>query len=77
MNYLCLVVSDYYVMEHYPHTAVFVKYHGFSTHSVHCLHAGDLKPSTTEGDLVQLFNKFGPLHKVMIREKNGIYNYCF
>ena len=48
-------------MEHYPHAAVFVNYHGFSTNSVHCLHAGDLKPSTTEEVLVNLFNKYGPI----------------
>ena len=58
-------------MEYYPHTAVFVNYHGFSTNSVHCLHAGDVKPSTTEGDLVTLFNQFGPLYKVVIKEKKG------
>ena len=58
-------------MEHYPHAAVFVNYHGFSTNSVHCLHAGDLKPSTTEEVLVNLFNKYGPIYKVVIKEKNG------
>ena len=68
---ITLLVSDQYVMEHYPHAAVFVNYHGFSTNSVHCLHAGDLKPSTTEEVLVNLFNKYGPIYKVVIKEKNG------
>ena len=60
-------------MEYYPHTAVFVNYHGFSTNSVHCLHAGDVNPSTTEEDLVTLFIKFGPLYKVVIKQKKGYY----
>ena len=60
-------------MEYYPHTAVIVLYHGFSTNSVHCLHAGDVNPSTTEDDLVTLFNQFGPLYKVVIKEKKGYY----
>ena len=60
-------------MEYYPHAALFVNYHGFSTNSVNCLHAGDVKPNTTENDLKNLFNKFGPLYKVVIIEKRGYY----
>ena len=59
IDYISLIVSDEYVMEYYPHTAVFVNYHGFSTNSVHCLHAGDVNPSTTEEDLINLIIKKG------------------